>query len=175
MMNIILSTNSIKDVFLTAYWSMYINNSTALIGERGAVSGTREGAISAFRQSMMSTVGMLRSSGKRVYVIADTPGAKRRVIRVMAVYTMLGWKIPEIRYTRREYEQENAVILQELHLLEHAGQASIIYPHETLCDEVWCNIERGGVPLYEDKDHVSDAGARLVVRRLFEASVTARD
>jgi len=45
--------------------------------------------------------------------------------------------------------------------------AKIVYPHQMLCVNGYCDITRDGVALYGDSNHLTEFGAKLL-RPLFE-------
>ncbi len=68
--------------------------------------------------------------------------------------------------SRKGFDERQSIVLSALQAFEDEGLASVIYPHEFLCNEATCTVFKDGQILYLDDDHLSIEGARPIVNAL---------
>ena len=68
--------------------------------------------------------------------------------------------------SRQEFDIRQAKVLAALKQVEASGEASVVYPHQSLCNDKTCLVERDNRTLYLDDDHLSVEGARDIVEEL---------
>lgn len=165
---------SIKTVVLYARWGVSsegtyyryeVSDPTRMayiLKDAQSTSSGLEENHAVFRRGMRRTLEQLRSCGKSVVIVGPTPEVGWNVPRVLANGAM--WGITRrISPTLDEFTHRQHYVLRTIRDLAAAGLARVVWPHEVFCRAGQCAIEYGGEPLYIDDDHVSDAGAKLVV------------
>jgi len=77
--------------------------------------------------------------------------------------------LSEIFIDKRDYISRNVFVVS---LFESLIADNIVHirPHNLFCEEAKCFLQRNGVPLYLDDDHLSDNGARLIVDEIFKSA-----
>lgn len=77
--------------------------------------------------------------------------------------------LSEIFIDERDYISRNVFVVS---LFESLIEDNIVHirPHNLFCEEAKCFLQRNGVPLYLDDDHLSDNGARLIVDEIFKSA-----
>ena len=94
-------------------------------------------------------------------IIASVPEIGPSVPRAMALQARSGSRID----LEPRFENFAARQVRAFGVLQRAARdysASIVYPHEALCDSAVCMIARYGYPLYRDGDHLSVRGAEYL-------------
>lgn len=77
--------------------------------------------------------------------------------------------LSEIFIDERDYISRNVFVVS---LFESLIADNIVHirPHNLFCEEAKCFLQRNGVPLYLDDNHLSDNGARLIVDEIFKSA-----
>ena len=104
--------------------------------------------------------------GIRVYFLATVPDGKLSVpqaVRAAEVERRLPYE-----HDLKSYLQRNDALLNALKPLESNGKFVVVYPHRALCNQAkaTCSTHSANKLFYTDSNHLSEDGARLVVREL---------
>lgn len=169
------STPSIRTVVLVGRWPLFVEGNR-VPGEPGSpallrvlgdahTEGVEANAL-AFAHGFEKTIDALQQTGSRIVIIGGIPEIGRSVPDAMALKLTMGapkLEGPTLAATQARQARANSIISAGL----DPGQVVFVDPVTLMCDER-CPVEQDGVPLYRDDDHLSDAGAALVVPELLD-------
>ncbi|HSE68694.1 MAG TPA: SGNH hydrolase domain-containing protein, partial [Gemmatimonadales bacterium] len=155
----------VRTVLLHARWALYTEGSRASqeSGPPVLLSSSRrvEDNPAEFDRLLRGTLAELRHRGLRVVIIASVPEVGLSVPRALAVQARSGSRIDlEPRFDTFAARQARAFGVLQRAARDYS--ASIVYPHEVLCDSVVCMIAQDSYPLYSDGDHLSVHGAEYL-------------
>jgi hypothetical protein len=68
----------------------------------------------------------------------------------------------DIRLELTDYLQRQIHVFSELDKMQRRYGARIVYPHQMLCANGYCEIMRNGIVLYSDSNHLTEFGAKLL-------------
>lgn len=121
-----------------------------------------EETIRVFERSLNRTLRRLSARGLKVIIIGSVPEPGFDVPHTVALARQNNLKPP--RGIRRNTVEERAGIADSriAELVAGKNDVRFISIWKYFCDEQWCDIERNGVPLYYDDDHISYSGAITV-------------
>lgn len=140
-----VQTNRIKNVILVARWSEY-----SRVGTENA---------DAFFPALLETVRRLKQSGASVSLMISVPAPRAPVPKILALGLTAPAPVAETDFTS-----------EQLEALQAAG-VSILNPRPRFWDGSRFVVERDGVSLYRDGNHVSATGARLMLAPFFRESL----
>lgn len=144
----LIEKNDIKDVILIANWTAQLRDA--------------EG-----RERVERTVKMLRSQGRRVFVVLDVPYAPFDPPRYLAFKVLYGRDELRADFPADGYLSVRKRMLEPLiEKIEQKGVV-IIDPMPMVCADGVCDAQRDGFSLYYNKGHFSRQGA-LTLNPLFE-------
>lgn len=183
---------SVSDVIVVSRWTYFLY---PIEGEITSLSfNNREGG---FERNTESRYGVLRDDGSVDLSAGEKREAVRRFLRSLSVLSPrvtvvspipeVGWDIAKLNAEDFEsngtplqnistsyevYKERNRFIASILD--EFAGDSRV---HFVKSDEIFCDTFEAGrcvaqwnsVPFYDDDDHLSDAGSRLLIDRIFAA------
>ncbi len=119
-----------------------------LDGESAGASIAENGRV--FARGLARTVGLLKGLHKRVVIVRQAPENEFDLAVAMARAAWLG-KAVEFGPSREAYEARQGVVDG---LFARSG-AEVLDLGAVLCGEERCPVERGGVPLYHDSNHLA--------------------
>ncbi|WP_020408718.1 acyltransferase family protein [Hahella ganghwensis] len=134
-------------------------------GEEGAsVAELHELYWSSFE----SMVKELKGSGKNVILLYPIPELVADVTKLVIPQTIFDTEIDEnkIRVDISRYKEKNFYSVERLNRLNSKYQLEEIFPSNTLCDSSNCYAVKDSKALYFDDNHLSVAGADLVLTEL---------
>jgi peptidoglycan/LPS O-acetylase OafA/YrhL len=143
----------VKSVLITADWS-------------GVPRGTNRADL---MPSVESIVHAAAVNGAQVYLMLDVPHADESVPETMQKQLIVGSRRDVLRIPVSEYVGENELMYSASAKISAARKATILDPKSLFCGREFCEFSRGGLPLYNDTNHVNRRGANLIVGRLFAA------
>ena len=161
----LLENNSdLKTVILSSRWGAEYHGS--MYGEEEAISGlTRKykgqpiiDSPAVFKMALDETLAWLTGIGKTVVIIGPVPEIGYDVPRALLA-SSLGNFDDDIRPTIDEFMDRQDEPIKALEEAALKYGATILYPHEKLCETGVCAIIHDGHPLYFDDDHLSRYGA----------------
>ncbi len=168
-------SETITRVFVIARWSLYAEG-TRYRGEYGpkvwlADADSRGRGVAenqrVLRQGLTRTIERLQAHQKRVILVGPIPEIGYDVPTTIAKVHHLNLDF-ELEPTRAMFEARQRFALELLPALAEQHALELLYPHETLCDQARCAVSEGGELLYDDSNHLTDHGARLLAERLGE-------
>ena len=111
------------------------------------------------------TLKELKNAGKSVVIIGPVPEVGYSVPRFLA--NAIQWnKTVELRPTFTDFMQRQARTFSILDSLKENYIEAIIYPHQRLCDNHFCEVVLEDEPLYFDSNHLTEKGAKLITKTL---------
>src|SRR5262249_28004771 len=109
---------------------------------------------------LRSTIRELRQVPVEVTIIASVPEVGVDVPSVLARQEFRGAHVDlSPRYS--DFAKRQARAFQVLLDVAAEGIATIVYPHQILCDASSCSVVKGDYPLYSDNQHITAHGALL--------------
>jgi peptidoglycan/LPS O-acetylase OafA/YrhL len=113
-----------------------------------------------FARALLRTVTHFTAEGRRVVVIGPVPEIRYLVPETLFKMGRFGGERP-IGPTRAEFEARQGAVLAALAAVARLPGVTVLYPAQVLCADA-CAVERAGVPLYIDDNHLSRPGLDLV-------------
>lgn len=166
----ILATPSVKQVVLSARWPIYLGRSwprhgvTPILTSGEAVPNDASGAIAAFETSLDSTLKALTGKGIAVVVLAPLPDLYQGGAKCIGRSKSLGWDPGRCAVSARETVDRMRPVEDAIRKVAARYSAAVVIDQASLfCDERYCRPLRDGVVVYRDDNHVTPAGAKLIV------------
>jgi len=169
------ASESIETAILVARWAYVVHGFNTDFGayerDRSGAPGilmlnserrmTKDQARDLFRVGLSKIVSRLKTAGKRVVVMYPTPEVGYHVPRTMARLlhyygTADGFSRPSDYYFRRQ-----RVVFSVLDSLGNIVER--VYPHQVFVAEGTAIVQDEGWPLYRDDDHLTLAGAEMLM------------
>ena len=166
------SNPEIDTVILGGRWSFQLtgwlpesggSNRTFLEDEHTLSHSVEENAR-VVERSLKKTLDRLAARDIKVIVIGAVPEPGFSVPHTIALARHGGIEVP--RGIPRGRVEERAGVSDQFISERVPSDVQFISVWEAFCDEDWCDIERNGVPLYYDDDHLSHSAAVSVVAPL---------
>jgi len=172
---------NIRTVFLAAKWAAYAEGTNFSVDDGGpslflrddwSDSSDRRQNVPVFARGLERTVAALAGAGKTVIIVASVPEMKVSVPHALTRKHMFNLDT-DIRLRSSDYLQRQVHVFPEFDKMQRRYGAKIIYPHQILCANGYCEIMRDGVALYSDSNHLTEAGAKLLSPLFEEFSLVA--
>jgi len=117
-------------------------------------------------KSLKQTINQLLALGKKVYIFYPVPELPINIAKAVRPFSIFDDKTmldlnnstPVDYYYRR-----NAFILNKLDSLKYNENLIAIKPFDVFCDQAFCSAVIDGKALYSDNNHLSIAGAELII------------
>lgn len=128
----------------------------------------------ARRRDMERFLEGLVATGRSVVLVYPVPEIGWDITRLnLNHYAVTRRVLDAISIPREDYRQRNAFVLEIFDRIERAGHPNLftVKPEHVFCDTYAagrCSAQANGVPFYYDDNHLSDDGARLIVREIME-------
>ena len=156
----------IDTVILHARWA-YFYYGTRTKGELGpdvrlAAPGIAGGNKPILSAALRETVAKLADLGKRTFVVAGIPEVGVDVPSFFDRKKHFKRQV-DLSLSRAEYMSRNGEFIAMLEQLEKSFPMRVLYPDRILCPGATCKLVVDDVPLYVDDDHLSIAGAKLMM------------
>jgi len=173
--------NDIKNIFLVARWSYYVMGGpdglrAAMITDSDRISRSPEEAARAFQRNLAATVRMLGQEGRNVYIIKQVPEQfdfDTRAAFYRAVRT--GQDAGLNAVIAKDNETYQALADAAIDTLASEARIIIIDPATVLCEKNGvCALEKDGMLLYRDENHLSVEGAMTLQQLFAPVFVNAR-
>lgn len=159
-----LADDSLRTVVLAARWAIYAEGTRYGL-ETGAPIALDDGSDRSNRAVFSDGLGRLltalKTGGKDVVIVGPVPEVGRDVPIILAK-TLLGGATSAsvaLAPSRADFERRQAFVMPTLTALAESSGARLVWPHEALCDEAVCAVEKLGQPLYRDDDHIAASAA----------------
>ena len=119
----------------------------------------------------MRTIERLKKANKDVIFVKSVPEYQQDVPTYLAKSLALTGQISMHKYTidKAAYFTRNAEVNQILDELDLNSKAKFIDTYSIFCPNDTCRyISDDGDVLYSDDNHLSEAGAQLIIRQIFD-------
>ena len=117
-----------------------------------------------FDSGFLAAVDALLAAGKRVIVVGPIPQQPFDVPRLLA--TAKVWHQPEPTGVPSSVFLARSEPMRDLVAKAQERGASVVFPHEILCDANTCGMMRDGTMLYMDSNHPSIEAARMIAAKI---------
>ncbi len=177
----IATEKNIRTVFLSAKWAAYAEGTHFSVDDGGpsiflrdesSNSSDRRQNVHVFSRGLERTVAALAHAGKNVIIVASVPEMKVSVPHALIRKHMFNLNA-DIRLEFSDHLQRQIHVFSEFDKMQKRYGARIIYPHQMLCANGYCEIMRDGVALYSDSNHLTEFGAKLLSPLFEEFSLAA--
>ncbi len=163
----ILRTPSIKTVILADRWSRDVAG--------GLIHTHRpelQDSVAIVREGIETTVAELVRAGKRVVLLSgipELPYPATSCIRARPIYFSDRADKDRCAIPRAVVDQQSSIYRRMLRAVkERYPSVSLVDPASVLCDEQWCHGKVDGRLIFRDTQHLSAAGAEIVVNNIFQ-------
>lgn len=160
---------TINTVILAGRWPFSLAGTTPETGgalryglvDDESLETSPEEAVRVFERSLSRTIARLSSRGLKVIVIGSVPEIGFDVPHAVALARQNG---QSTRSIPRSSVEARAGVADSRIANVVAGKSSVKFVSiwEQFCGEKLCDIERNGVPLYYDSNHLTHSGAIMV-------------
>ncbi len=172
-----------KTLILVARWTMYLEQNPFDNKEGGVESGGRAswhapdfdrlGYIPALRKNYSESVKLMLDAGHKIILVYPIPemgwDVPTRLSNIFAQHRALSSY--DASTSHQVFIERNARTYEALDTIGEHENLVRIRPEKILCDTFAknrCVAVLGGAPLYYDDDHLSNAGARLIVAEIMK-------
>ncbi|HXK25729.1 MAG TPA: acyltransferase family protein [Myxococcota bacterium] len=160
----LIAERRISTVFLIARWPKYVHG-TEYGNEGYFFDPSRliplEDKSAPVAHGLDQTLSALSEVGTRMVLVMDVPEIGYNVPHALAKAAMSGRSV-DIAPSPAAVRMRQALARSTLQTYAAKYDAAIIDPTPAICDQTRCSIERDGVILYRDEDHLSRAGAESI-------------
>ena len=126
------------------------------------------GTSISFHQALARTVDRLRGAGAQVVIVGPVPEIGFDVPDMLTRAINWGLSMPVTGYD--SFMLRQSVILQAMKEISNSGHATIVYPHDILCNQQRCMVAHESYALYSDDDHLSPLGAKMVAPAIVKSA-----
>jgi len=153
-----ITDKRISDVFLVCYWAHYQESN----GQYSA----------SFKQSLLNTVKRLHSAGSRVWILLDVPTQSFDVPKALTSIAVSAEEVKTLCAKPNALNKSDGMESDVIGELQAAG-ARILDPKPAFLDESmqYYVIESNGMALYLDDNHLTAAGAELMLKPLLKSAL----
>lgn len=158
----------VKGVVIASRWSMYTGAFT-LAGEKGLAlwkDGQRftgEAAATVLETGLQASIKTLENLGVQVIVVAPLPEQRFEVPRCLARRS----SVSRCSIDRDVAEAQRAGALAAVKdAVKHSDRALFLDFLPYLCDQTSCLVERNGVVIFSDDEHLTYAGSQYLGQQL---------
>ena len=171
----------IQDVLLGFRYSLFLygdqldvypnipdEDPSAMINSKNSL--TADAAREIYWRSLLAVIDGLQKAGKRVHIMYPVPELPTNIEKAVAPVSVLGSKTMldlEHASTEEYYFERNHFILEKLDSLPYSETLTSIKPYDIFCSRGYCPAVKDGKALYFDDDHLSLAGAKLIVDSMY--------
>jgi peptidoglycan/LPS O-acetylase OafA/YrhL len=166
-------------IILAGLWSAYAegtfyptNRIWSPLSDTQTVSTSNDDNRRIFQKSLRSTVGKLRATGANVIVVGPIPEIGWSVPHRLALMAERG-ATPPTGPKLSDFQTRQQSVLVTFAELESMAGVFVIYPHQKLCDVESCMVQKNGVRLYFDDNHLALAGLGIIEPMIEEAITKA--
>lgn len=166
---------SVQTVILAGFWAGYAE-STAFGAPYDSLhidaqrqqsatappSSTVDQNHEAFAAGLENTVAALKAAGKSVWIVGPVPEQKFSIPKALYIQSFNIFRNTPLAITFEDFEARDAYAISLLVKIAKKYDVGLIWPHKVLCTSSRCGVERNGTPLYIDRSHLSEFGAKSI-------------
>lgn len=178
-LDVIISDNNIRDVYLAARWPLYFSSTGFGDVEKGVypkwiLRSEGENLINfdnelAFQIGLERTIKVLEKSGKNIIFLYDVPELGFHIntcFKTRPISITNNIKSP-CAIARTEYDlRANPYKLAVIKILSKYPSVVQIDLSNGICDGDFCYAENNNIPLYLDDDHLNHIGSKYLINNL---------
>lgn len=177
-------SNNVKTYIVASRWAFYLNDSNFNNEEGGiesargindtysanevstdsSISNRKASILNAYSKGVLNLLG----AGKRVVLIYPIPEQGWDIPNRAAKARLLGIDLSMSSVKRDVIERRYSEVVSLFDSFGENKNLVRIFPTKIFCDENRCASSLQGVPLYYDDDHLSNEGAKLVVKEIMK-------
>jgi hypothetical protein len=168
-------SNTLDIVILAGYWTIYVESPLLDIVSHNERRRTPdEQKIQLIKNALVDTIGRYIKMGKTVILVYPIPEAGRHIPRYLAKHAMFSKDHISDRDLMTGYEAYTVRNKEAVQIFDSIGEHPNlirIRPDRILCNtyiQGSCAVQVNGESLYRDEFHLSNLGARLVVREIMK-------
>lgn len=152
----LIETRAFRKIFLVASWSMYTegdpnNQPNHFISDATTSSQDAASSKNVISRHLTDTLSLMKAQGSEVVIVHSVPVLPKVIQNLPVDFTQ---PLAQIRHQNQfmtEFMKQNP-------------NTAFIDPVSVFCDEQNCQTRRNGNILYGDNNHISPAGAALLVK-----------
>jgi peptidoglycan/LPS O-acetylase OafA/YrhL len=153
-------------VILLARWTLYLTTTRFDNLEGGVEPGDPVETTGPLALRMQETVRGYLRRGVRVVLVYPVPEAGWNVPSDAAKRRWFAADARDLTTSRTAFTARNADTVSALDAIGEHSLLVRVYAEEVFCSGERCVAQRGGVPLYYDAVHLSNAGASMLVEAI---------
>ena len=135
---------------------------------KGLFDADKGGPIS-FADALDQTIRAIREAGAEVLLVGPVPEMNFDVPSAVLRRAQIGIPVPD--FHRSDVDLRQSTVVSAMAAVGAADGVSVVQPDDTLCDAATCAYAKGGLPLYEDSNHLNAIGAELITAPIADAVV----
>jgi len=121
-----------------------------------------------FANLLEKTIVTLQQAGKQVAIIRDIPELKSdQQVRERTLQSLRHAGATMTATTLMQHEEHQRPVSEAITAISEKYGVTVIDPATIICPDNQCVVAEGGITLYQDKHHLTDAAARRF-RQIFE-------
>jgi ribosomal protein S17E len=177
-------SNNVETYIVVSRWAYYLNDSN-FNNEEGGIESARglndiysandvstDSPLSNRKASILHAyskgISKLLSAGKRVVLVYPIPEQGWNIPVRATKAKLFGIELSKISVKREVIERRYSEVVSLFDSFGENKNLVRIFPTKIFCDENRCASSLQGVPLYYDDDHLSNEGAKLVVKEIMK-------
>ena len=149
----------VKTIIFSSRWAMLASDlrspSEGILPKK--IYRNSDDAEVPFSEAFEATLRQFNAFGVRTLIIGPTPEFHFNVPNAFIRASYLKTDMPLL--LRSDFESRQAKILEVLGRAQEQKTATVIFPHEILCNEQHCRPIMNNVPLYIDDNHLGYEGS----------------
>ncbi|GLK67095.1 acyltransferase family protein [Hansschlegelia plantiphila] len=154
----LMKSKEIPLVFMVARWPRSAAGNgygdEGLFFDPADIAAPIPGEDLKFKAALEATLARLQEIGVRPVIVMDVPEAGYNVPYELARAKMAGRSI-DVDPTRAVYRERVERAREIITAAAEADNAEIVDPTRWFCDDDDCDVQRNGLPLYRDTDHIT--------------------
>jgi peptidoglycan/LPS O-acetylase OafA/YrhL/ribosomal protein S17E len=177
-------SNNVETYIVVSRWAYYLNDSN-FNNEEGGIESARglndiysandvstDSPLSNRKASILHAyskgISKLLSAGKRVVLVYPIPEQGWNIPVRATKAKLFGIELSKISVKREVIERRYSEVVSLFDSFGENKNLVRIFPTKIFCDENRCASSLQGIPLYYDDDHLSNEGAKLVVKEILK-------
>lgn len=167
--------NDYETIILAGYWTAYIQTPLLdIVSDNVRRRSPDDGRIQLVKEAFVESILKYTKTGKTIILVYPIPEAGRNVPRYLAKQAMFLNEHGNGRDLTTTYDEYKVKNKETINLFDSIGQYPNlirIRPETIFCNTYVkdsCALQLNGASLYRDEFHLSNAGARLVVREIMK-------
>ncbi len=157
-------TTSIQYVVLAGAYSEFFSDDYRLVDREDNLIETR--SHREVSRYFVHTVQSLERLGKTVIVFSELPTSGEDVARCHLNSVLSGADKSRCDFPESVYRSRSNGVLKMLEAVTAETNATVIDLAALMCTNGTCSVEKHGVPMYRDENHLSKDGSAFVMREI---------